>query len=155
MKTLLSLIIGFMLVSCSSEKAGPYDGSMDATAAIENALNHVKSENKLALLEFGANWCSDCISLDKTMAKSPLKELIDEHFTRVKVDIGDGDNNMDLVDRYGGAARRGIPTIVVLDENNNILTATLTGQLASARKMGERELFRFFEKLIADTKDRS
>lgn len=86
------------------------------------------------------------------MHKSPLRELISSNFIVVKVDIGEGDKNADLIVRYGRVTDRGIPSIVVVDSDNNVLLGTLTGQLANARNMGKEELYNFFESVISKSR---
>jgi thiol:disulfide interchange protein len=132
--------------------AQPYDETADAERDIQSALRASRDSGKFVLLEFGANWCRDCLVLAEQMRESPLRELIGENFIDVKIDIGEGDKNQDLVRRYGNVTERGIPSIVVLDPDNNILLGTLNGQLASARSMGKQELYDFFVTVVSRAK---
>ncbi len=153
MKNLLIAFAIFMLLSCSAEK-GPYDDQANPAKEIKHALQEAQSQDKFILLNFGANWCHDCITLADQMHKSPLKELIEGNFLQIKVDIGEGDKNQLLVKKYGNVTKRGIPTIVVLDKNDKLLTGTLTGQLSNARNMGEQELYSFFVQVIDGAKSK-
>ena len=82
------------------------------------------------------------------MHESPLRELIEKNFIDVRIDTGEGDKNMAIVKSYGNVIDRGIPSIVVVDQDNNILMNTLTGQLADARHMGKQELYNFFVSVL-------
>ena len=86
------------------------------------------------------------------MHESPLRELIEKNFINVKIDTGEADKNMDIVKRYGDVIDRGIPSIIVVDHDDNILLGTLTGQLANARHMGKQETYDFFVSVIDEAK---
>jgi len=144
MRYLLILLVAFTLPA----QAEPYDENANADLDIQTALKESRNNDKFVLLEFGANWCPDCKVLAKQMLEAPLKELIENNFIVVNVDIGEGEKNLHLIKKYGNVTDRGIPSIVVLDKDNNILLGTLSGQLANARSMGKDELYHFFASVI-------
>ena len=86
------------------------------------------------------------------MHESPLRELIEKNFVDVRIDTGNWDKNTDIAERYGNVIDKGIPSIVVVDKDNNILMNTLTGQLANARNMGKQELYDFFVSVVNRSK---
>ena len=86
------------------------------------------------------------------MHESPLRELIEKNFVNVKIDTGNWDKNTDIAKSYGNVIDKGIPSIVVVDQDNNILMNTLTGQLANARHMGKQELYNFFVSVVSRAK---
>ena len=137
-------LIILLVIFTAMAQAQPYDENANAEHDIQTALNKSRDDGRYILVQFGANWCPDCIVLAKQMHESPLQELIKKNFIGVKVDIGEGDKNNAIVKRYGNVTDKGIPSIVVLDKDNNILLGTLTGQLANARNMGKKELYDFF-----------
>ena len=142
------LLIPFVIRAAAD---GPYDPNANANTDIQAALGQSANDGKFVLLIFGANWCTDCRVLAEQFDQDPLKSLIDVNFNIAKIDIGDEyEKNRDLQVYYNNATERGIPTIVVLDQDNNILFGTLTGELASARSMGSQELYNFFEKVVRD-----
>lgn len=140
----MRLLLMACMLFTAMVQAQPYDENANAELDIHNALQEARSSGRLMLLEFGANWCPDCIVLADQMRESPLQDLIAENFIVVKVDIGEGEKNADLVHAYGDVTDRGIPSIVVVDQDNRVLLGTLTGQLANARHMGKQELYDFF-----------
>ena len=143
----------FLMIAASTVAAGPYDENANAAMDIQAALSEARDNGKMVLLKFGANWWKDCLVLAEQFQEPPLKELIEENFILVKIDIGDDwEKNNDIVLSYGNPIDKGIPTIVVVDKNNNVLTGTLTGQLANARNMGMDETYDFFVKIINDSK---
>jgi len=148
MRTLLLL-----LLTCSATAwAQPYDETADAAHDIQAALRQAHTDGRFVLLNFGANWCPDCLVLAEQMGQTPLRELIEGNFVVVKIDIGEGEKNRDLVEQYGNVTQRGIPSIVVLDRDNRVLLGTLTGRLAHARSMGMDETYRFFVSVIQAAK---
>ncbi len=125
----------------------PYNPAANAKQQIAQALSVAKQQDKLLLIAFGANWCPDCVALDKAVNKGQLAELIKTHFITLKIDIGRWDNNMDIVQQYGNPVKKGIPSIVVVSTDNKVLFATKGGQLASARNMGDENFYSFFNSL--------
>ena len=148
MRYLLMIVVMFT----SLVQADPYDEKANARLDIQTALNESPDNGKFILLEFGANWCPDCIVLAEQMNEPPLKDLVESNFIVVKVDIGEGEKNKDIVKRYGDVTDKGIPSIVVIDKDDNILLGTLTGQLANARSMGKMELYNFFIAVVDKAK---
>lgn len=138
----------FLLFFTAQVQAGPYNKKANAELDIQKALKVSQNTGKFVLLEFGANWCPDCLVLATQMQEAPLRELVNSNFVVVMVDIGEGEKNADLVKKYGNVTEKGIPSIVIVNGNNDILVRTLTGQLANARSMGRQELYDFFVSVV-------
>lgn len=64
--------------------------------------------------------------------------LIDSRFVVVKIDVGNFNKNLDLANRYGNPIQKGIPAAVVVTPADQVLYSTKAGELADARRMGER-----------------
>lgn len=63
----------------------------------------------MRILKFEASWCQPCKQLDKILGTMKLPYPIE------KIDI---DENRDVAIEYG---IRGVPHMILLDENNNIV----------------------------------
>ena len=152
MKKLFSLFsaltLGFMLHSANAEVARPYDESADAPAAVAQALKQAQASRKNVLLIFGANWCKDCLELDKSM-HGQSADLIAKKFVVVKVDVGQFDKNKDLAESYGNPIKKGIPAAVVLKADNTVLFASKGGELSNARRMSEQGVYDFFNQIVS------
>lgn len=145
----LALMIAALLLCGAVVAPWPYDEAADASADIAVALNRAAADQKKVLLNFGANWCEDCRALSATMGKAPLAELIAERYVIVKVDVGNWNKNLDVVNAWGDPIRNGIPSIVVVATDGSILYTTKAGELANARRMGSTALIQFFTTLPA------
>ena len=80
------------------------------------------------------------------MASAPL---IAEKFKVVKVNVGRFDRNVDVAERYGVPLKSGIPAVAVLSAQGQVVYATKAGELANARKMGEKSIYDFFAEVAA------
>ena len=89
---------------------------------------------------FGANWCEDCRALDKAL-QGTSHTLIQGKFDVVKIDVGNFDKNLELDARYGHPIKTGIPAVVVVDADNQVIYSTKGGELANARRMGEQGIY--------------
>jgi thioredoxin 1 len=76
----------------------------------------------MKVIRFTATWCGPCKSLAKTL---------EDVETRIPIEVIDIDQNRDLAVEYG---IRGVPTLVMLDENNNV-----TKRLVGAKPKKELE----------------
>lgn len=93
----------------------PFDPKMDAGRQIELARARAKRENKLLLLELGANWCPFCRNYAGTMALPAMRKFADRHFVSLAIDIGKFDRNVWITEHYGLGDLPGIPVLLVID----------------------------------------
>ena len=67
------------------------------------------------VIKMSASWCMPC----KVYAKTFESVKNEDKYKDIEFEEFDVDENEDLVIEYGV---RGVPTTVILDENNNVLT---------------------------------
>jgi thioredoxin 1 len=127
----------------------PYDEKADAAGDIQHAIAAAQADHKDVLLVFGANWCADCRALDKAMHGSSQR-LIDSRFDVVKIDVGNFDKNLYLAKRYGNPIAKGIPALVVLGADHQLIYSTKDGELANAGQMTEQSIYDFLKRKLAD-----
>ncbi|MFE2144751.1 thioredoxin family protein [Streptomyces sp. NPDC059456] len=106
---------------------GPgYDSSADAQKLIDAALRTAKSEGRMVLLDFGANWCGNCKAADKVFAQSQTAAILGDSYQLVKIDIGGNSSaNSALLRKYspsGGTYT--MPVLVVVSPSGAVRTDT-------------------------------
>ena len=119
---------------------GPFDPSRDAAADIEAALALASADGRRVLIDFGANWCPDCIVLDQLLTQPQVRGVVDAGFHLVRVDAGFFDRNLDIAERYMPRLE-GISTLVVLDDDGTVLT--VAPEFADARVMTADDVLSF------------
>ncbi len=129
--------------------SGPYDEAADAKAQIRSALLEANRANVPVLVVFGANWCGDCKVLDIAFKEGAAAPLIARNFRVVKVDVGRFNRNVDIAMSYGVPLKNGVPAVAVLSPEGRVIYATKAGELADARKMGDKGIYQFFAKVSA------
>ena len=112
-----------------------YDPNANVRAEIQAALAAARQDDKLVLLEFGADWCLDCWILERHYQDAAVQPYLREHYHLVRIDIGRGDRNMDVVRKYGEPIDGGVPAIVVLAPTGQVLATTRDGSMEGARRM--------------------
>ena len=144
-KIILISALLFSFNGWSLSEYRPYDETADAHQNIAEAVKLAKKSDKHILLEMGGNWCPDCRALGAYLAREDIKAWLDDRFILVPVDVGEWDKNIDIAERYGNPISEGIPALVVLDKNENVVFATLAGELASARNMSGDDLIEWLK----------
>ena len=69
----------------------------------------------------------------------------------VKIDVGNFDKNLSLAEHYGNPIKMGIPAVVELGADDQVIYSTKGGELADARKMGEQGIYDFLSAKLAVT----
>ena len=140
--------------SASSANGGsavqnPYDENADPNADIAAALDSAKADSKLVLLDFGANWCPDCIVLATLFEDESVKPYLDEHYHVVHIDVGHWDRHLDVSDQYGKPIEKGIPAVVVLKPDGTIIATTKAGELANARTATAQDILAYLHQWVS------
>jgi thioredoxin 1 len=131
--------------AASAVSAKPYDEKADAAKDISAALRKARSDHKRILIDFGANWCPDCVVLSKIIEDESVKTFLDDNFYVVKVDVGRFNKNLDIANKYGNPIGKGIPAVVVLDPGEKIIASTSGGELANARTATAQEILNYLK----------
>jgi protein disulfide-isomerase len=141
--------IGRVAEESSAEAEGPYDSTANARRDIEAALQASQRDHKLVLLDFGANWCLDCIVLARLFKDSTVAGYLAANFRVVHVDVGRFDRNLDTSKSYGDPISGGVPAAVVLSPSGEVIASTKDGAIESARSMNARQILHFLETWVA------
>ena len=151
MKRLLVIPALLFALACHAAD-GPYDESANAKAQIKDALAQSATTGVPVLVVFGANWCADCKILDLAMKQGASAPFFAREFKVVKVDVGRFNHNVDIAQSYGVPLKNGIPAVVILSPQSEVLYVTRAGELADARSMGENGIYEFLRKVTPPAK---
>jgi protein disulfide-isomerase len=125
---------------------GEYDETADAEADVRKALAAAAKDGKPVLVDFGADWCPDCVVLTKLAAKPEVSPLLAKYHV-VSVDVGEFDRNLDIAEALTvDLSSSGIPALVVLDSKAKVRTVTNDGSFANAHKMSAGDVAAFLKK---------
>ena len=148
MKIIYTLALVFFAIAATAAD-GPYNEKADAKADIQQALKEATAAKTPVIVVFGANWCGDCKMLEYSMEKGASAALMAQDFKIVKVNVGRFDKNVEVAKSYGVPLAKGIPAVAIISTNNQVIYVTKDGELADARKMGDKGIYDFFKKVTA------
>jgi thioredoxin len=151
MKIIHVLFLVFLAVTATAAE-NPYNEAADAKLEIRQTLMEAATTNTPVIVVFGANWCGDCKMLDSAMKHGASASLLSRDFKVVKVNVGRFDKNLDVAKSYGVPLSNGIPAVVIISPRNEVLYVTREGELANARKMGDKGIYEFFRRVMTATK---
>jgi uncharacterized protein YyaL (SSP411 family) len=129
----------------TTEKAAKkvYDEKADAKQQIAAALAKAKKENRRVLIQWGGNWCSWCLLLNKSMTTDKdLKHELSYEYDVVHVDAGQpAGKNIDLAKSYGATPDKdGFPFLTILDADGKAIANQESGSLEKKDANGESTL---------------
>ncbi len=113
-----------------------YPDPGQARADIATALKQAERTHKRVLLDFGGNWCGDCIVLDMYLHSARNQSLLNANFVLVHINVGQLDENLDIAERYGVPVPHGVPEVAVLSEAGKLLYSTKDKALELAVQRG-------------------
>ncbi len=111
-RTILCLLLICILTNGCHKKTG-----------FDEALQNARASGKSLMVEFGADWCSDCQALSRELEQEPLQTCVERRVERLKVDVGEFNRNLDVANGLGIDIRNGIiPTAVFFAPANGART---------------------------------
>lgn len=123
-----------------------YNEKADAKLEIADSLKLAKADHKRTVLVFGANWCYDCDVLDAYFHQPDIAPILNHGFRVIHVDIGKGETNADLAQKYQMNIEHGVPALALLDQNGNLLFHDKGGEFSAARSMDPEAILAFLKK---------
>jgi protein disulfide-isomerase len=128
---------------------GHYDPTRKARADISAALAQARTDRKLVLLDFGADWCLDCVVLSSLLRDRKVAPYLNEHFHVVQIDVGEWNRNLDVSKEYGDPIKKGIPAVVVLSPLGSTVASTANGALSTARNANANDVIKLLQSWVA------
>ncbi len=112
----------------------------NAEDRVAKAVEEAAKNGRRVLVVFGADWCPDCLALDRMLKEKAVRVVTDRGYVTVYVGTGKFDKNLDVAEKYGVDVTDGIPAAAVLDCNGSTLWKTEDGEWSSARRMESAQL---------------
>ena len=120
-----------------------YPDPAQAQADIAAALKTAGQTHKRVLLDFGGNWCGDCIVLDMYLHNEQNRPLLEANYVLVHVNVGMYDANLDLAKKYGIPLEKGVPAVAVLSDAGKLLYSQRGGEFEKMRRIDPSDVTRF------------
>lgn len=119
-----------------------------ANADVKAGLMEAAKTNRRVLVDFGGNWCTDCIVLDRYFHVAENAVLLDKHYVLVHVNIGDKGitDNFAIAERYGIPLEKGVPALAILESDGRLVFAQKQGEFEAMRKMDPASVGEFLRK---------
>ena len=110
-----------------------------------NFIDKTIDNNKQPVVIFGANWCPDCRILSAVLDLQTVNKYMDDNFEILYIDLGRYDINMSLMEFFDIMPQQGIPRVVILNKDKEVLNIKDTGEWTTARSRTKQEIFNYFQ----------
>ena len=127
----------------------PYSETAHALTDIKAATATAK-KGELILVSFGANWCLNCRRLANHLHEQPLESWLQNNFKVVKVNIGNWNKNEDAIEAFDNPIQFGIPAVVLLDHEGNLIKSLPSHDLIPAIHGGADKLKAYLQTAKAE-----
>ena len=128
----------------------PYDEKVVDSLQLDEFIDLSISRGKQPVAIFGGNWCPDCRILEGTLAMPTIKKFLQQHYQVMHIDIGRYDRNMDLMDHLNIESKKGVPRVVILDLEKNIMNSSTSSEWTTARDRKQQEIYNYFQKFVSN-----
>ncbi|HTP46256.1 MAG TPA: thioredoxin family protein [Casimicrobiaceae bacterium] len=145
---LIALSISASLSFAAQGAATIYPEVGRAQADVAAALTDATKTKRRVIIDFGGNWCTDCIVLDRYFHISENAALLDKHYVLVHVNVGDKGitDNFAIAKSCGIPLENGVPALALLDPNGRVVFAQKHGEFEAMRKMDPASVNEFLRK---------
>ena len=114
----------------------PYDENADADKAMAAAFARARKSHKRVFIDFGGNWCGDCVVLSNFLELPEVKPVMAAHFEFVSVDVGRENKNLQIPAHFGVDLKGGVPTVLIVEpDGKTVVDAGHIAALEDARHM--------------------
>ena len=128
----------------------PYDEKVVDSLQLDEFIDLSISKGKQPVVIFGGNWCPDCRILEGTLAMPTIKKFLQKHYQVMHIDIGRYDRNMELMDHLNIESKKGVPRVVILDLEKNIVNSSTSSEWTTARDRKQQEIYNYFQKFVSN-----
>ena len=125
----------------------PYTSEVDARTAFEDGKARAAASGKMLMVTFGANWCPDCLALERNLRAPETREYAERNFEMVNIDVGDSAKNA-RVERDLDVAVTTIPLAMFYSSDGKPICDTQRGELKPSRHYTSREILGFLREVV-------
>lgn len=136
----------------AEEKADPdhpeaklYDASIDASAAVDEALARAAVSMRNVLIVLGANWCHDSRAFAGWTESERIGGLIKDRFELVFVNVGmpqtDDGHNQHIARRFGFNEQEGTPLVIMTSYDGIVLNRETAQSWRNTASRSEDEIY--------------
>jgi len=125
----------------------PYRHDIPPRIAVEKAKARAAASGKMLMVTFGANWCPDCLTLQKNLRERATHEYAKDHFEIVDIDVGDAVRAA-AAQRDLGVAVNVIPLAIFYSPDGELVADTFAGELHASRHYTPREIRDFLREVV-------
>ena len=79
-----------------------------------------------------------------------IKKFLQQNYQVMHIDIGRYDRNMDLMDHLNIESKKGVPRVVILDLEKNIMNSSTSSEWTTARDRKQQEIYNYFQKFVSN-----
>jgi protein disulfide-isomerase len=123
----------------------PYERIDLSENDLRNFIDSTIDNNKQPIVIFGANWCPDCRILSAVLDLQTVNKYMDDNFEILYIDLGRYDINMSLMEFFNIMPQQGIPRVVILNKDKEVLNIKDTSEWTTARSRTKQEIFNYFQ----------
>ncbi len=122
-----------------------YDATIDASAAVDEALARAEVSKRNVLIVLGANWCHDSRAFAGWTATPHIGGMIAERFELVFVNVGmpqtgDG-HNQHIARRFGFDKQEGTPLVIMTSYDGIVLNSETAQGWRNTASRSEDEIY--------------
>jgi thioredoxin 1 len=125
----------------------PYQSEVDPRAAVEAGKARAAASGKMLMVTFGADWCPDCLTLQRNLRDPDTHAYAERHFEIVNVDVGNSAQNA-RVEHELGMVVNSIPLAVFYSSDGRPVCDTGRGELEPSRHYTSREILEFLREVV-------
>jgi thioredoxin len=125
----------------------PYQSETDPRRSVELGKAHAAASGKMLMVTFGANWCPDCLTLQKNLRDPQTRAYAERNFEIVNIDVGDAAKNA-RVEHDLGMVVNSIPLAVFYSSDGKPICDTGGGELEPSRHYSSREILGFLREVV-------
>ncbi len=149
----VALLLGFSLVfghagAAETDPDGAlFQASADPLADVQRAIATAGLTQRRALVVLGANWCHDSRAMAARLQRSPLADVIRDHYELVLVDVGFYEQGGAVTREFGVPIYYATPTVLIIEpENGQLVDNEDRHMWGNAYRVSMSESVDYFEK---------